>query len=86
VQIVPGSRCQIVSVHHRCFSYLLGRVVVVVKVNPEFNSVWAHDDKPLTYRTNKHGRRVVDHDPRCVQSLYSLEELRLLPYGSLDSY
>ncbi len=54
MQIVPGSRCQIVSVHHRCFSYLLGRVV--------------------------------DHDPRCIQPIYGLEQLRLLPYGSLDSY
>jgi hypothetical protein len=66
--------------------YLLGRVVVVVNVNPEFGSVWAHDDKLVTYRTNKHGRRVVANDPRCIQSLYSLEQLRLLPCGSLDSY
>lgn len=86
MQIVAGSRCQIVSVYHRSQLNTLGRVVVVVKVNPEFNSVWAHDDKPVTYRTNRAGRRVIDHDPRCIQSIYSLDQLRLLPAGPLTSY
>ena len=84
MSIVPGSRCQIISVHHRCMNKALGRVVVVVKVLK--NSVLAHDDKPLTYRTNRAGRRVVSNDPRCIQTFYGIEQLRLLPYGSLASY
>jgi hypothetical protein len=51
VGIVPGSRCQIISVHHRCFNDKLGRVVVVVKVFE--NSVLAHDDKPLAHSQPK---------------------------------
>jgi len=84
--IVPGARCQIVSVHHSAMRHYLGRVIVVVKVNPDFGSVWAHDDKPVTYRTNRFGRRVIASDPRCIQSIYGFEQLRLLPYGSLNSY
>lgn len=86
MQIVPGSRCQIVKVRFRHDLHRLGRVIVVTKVNlPEFDSVWAHDDSPVTYRTNRNGRRVVVSDPRCIQSIYSLDEIRLLPCGSLSS-
>jgi len=49
-----------------------------LKVNPDFCSVWAHDDKPVKYRTNRNGRRVVDYDPRCIQTLYGIEQLRIV--------
>lgn len=46
MDFAPGLRCQIVSVHHRCFLSWLGRVVVVGVVG---ESVIAHDDRPITY-------------------------------------
>lgn len=66
-------------VHQRCkvissrVGTGIGRVVVVAKVNER--SVWAYDDKPVTYRTNRQGRRVVDSDPKCIQTLYGFDEL-----------
>ena len=84
MDFAPGLRCQIVSVHHRCFLKDLGRIVVVVGVVGE--SVIAHDDRPITYRTNRNGRRVVDSDPRCVQTFYGKDQLRPLPYGSLSAF
>lgn len=32
----------------------------------------AHDDEPVTYKTNRNGRRVVDSDPSCIQSIYGM--------------
>lgn len=63
-------RCKVVSSR---FGTGVGRVVVVAKVNDR--SVWAYDDKPVTYRTNRLGRRVVDSDPKCIQTLYGFDEL-----------
>jgi hypothetical protein len=40
--------------------------------------VWAHDDKPPRFRINRNGRRVTDYDPRCIQTIYSFEQLRVL--------
>lgn len=56
----------------------VGKRIVIVKVNHEFRSVWAHADKPVTYRTNRNGRRVIDHDPSCIQSAYRIEQLRII--------
>lgn len=72
----PGQRCRIVGVHHAVFAGDIGKQVVVLKVCPEFRLVWAHDDKPLTYRFNRQGRKVVASDPRCIQSLYGIQYLR----------
>jgi len=76
LNIVPGSRCQIVSVHHPAFDDWLWRFIVVVEVDG--SSVRAHDDKPVTYRINRFGKRVADYDPRCVQTYYSIDQLRVL--------
>ena len=73
-EIVPGTRCEIVAVQHPCFESRIGRVVVVTRV---FEScVMAHDDKPITYRINRAGNRVVDCDPQRVLIWYGLSELR----------
>lgn len=74
----PGVRCEVVSVHHPCFSHYIGKRIIITKVHPDTRQVWAHEDKPVTYRTNRAGRRVVDHDPRCIQSIYSFDDLRIL--------
>nr|BCU00952.1 hypothetical protein [uncultured bacterium] len=78
VPFAPGMRCEVSSVHHPCLSRDIGKRVVITKVNLEFRSVWAHEDKPVTYRTNRNGRRVVDHDPRCIESVYGFEQLHIL--------
>jgi len=75
----PGVRCEIVAASHPSASRDVGKRVIVDRVNPEYGSVWAHDDKPVTYRTNRAGRRVVDHDPRCIQTIYGVDQLRVLP-------
>ena len=74
----PGVRCEIVSVHHPCFSRDIGKVIVVTKVSADTRQVWAHDDRPVTYKVNRNGRRVVDSDPRCIQTVYGMDGLRVL--------
>jgi hypothetical protein len=74
----PGVRCKIVSVHHSCFSSDVGKVIIVTKVSADSRQVWAHDDKPVTYKINRTGRRVVDSDPHCIQSIYGMDSLRVL--------
>lgn len=71
----PGRRYKIVKVHHPCFEKSLGKIVVIVSVFPGGRSVFAHDDRPVTYRKNRNGRMVVDSDPRCVQTVYSTDSL-----------
>ena len=47
-------------------------------MSPETRQVWAHDDKPLSFRINRNGRRVTDYDSRGIQTIYSFEQLRAL--------
>ena len=75
----PGVRCEIIAASHPSASRDVGKRVIVDRVNPEYGSVWAHDDKPVTYRINRAGRRVVDHDPRCIQTIYGVDQLQVLP-------
>lgn len=73
-----GQRCEIISVHHSAFSSNIGRKIIITKVSAETRQVWAHDDKPPRFRINRNGRRVIDYDPRCIQTIYSFEQLRVL--------
>lgn len=77
-EFYPGLVCEIVSVHHPAFSYLIGERVVVIRVI-DGERVWAHDDKPVTFRTNRNGQTVVDFDPRGAQTTYGFAQLRPLP-------
>jgi hypothetical protein len=79
-----GQRCEIVSIHHPCFAKMIGSRVVITKVCPDTFQVWAHDDKPVRYRINKQGRQVIDYDPKCVQSLYSFDQLKVLTIGEQE--
>lgn len=78
VEFKPGQRCEIVSVHHPVFAHYIGKRIIIVKVHPDTRQVWAHDDRPVTYKTNRAGRRVVDSDPSCIQSCYGFDQLRLI--------
>lgn len=75
---VPGQRCEIVSVHHPLFAKEVGKRVIIVKVHPDTRQVWVHDDRPVTYKTNRAGRRVVESDPSGIQSIYGFDQLRLI--------
>ena len=78
MEFKPGQRCEIVSVHHPVFNRYIGKRIIIVKVHPDTRQVWAHDDRPVTYKTNRAGRRVVDSDPSCIQSIYGFDQLRLI--------
>jgi ribosomal protein L17 len=73
--VAVGSRCRIVSVNHPCFSSNIGKYVIVARVFD--NVVTVYDDKPVTYRINKLGKRVVDYNPSCTQTFYMKEQLSL---------
>jgi len=74
----PGARCEVVSVHHHVFKKEIGKKVIITKVSHDTRQVWARDDRPARYRTNRNGRRVTEYDPRCVESCYSFDQLRIL--------
>jgi len=38
----------------------------------------------VRYRINRNGRRVVECDPACIQSIYSFDALRILNEGEND--
>ena len=73
-----GVRCQIKSVHHPVFAKDIGKKVVVTRVAADTRQVFAHEDRPVTYNINRNGRRVVESDPRCIESIYSMDALRIL--------
>lgn len=83
-QFRPGQRCEIVSVHHRVFERDIGKRIIITKVHADTRQVWAYDDKPVRYRINRNGRRVVECDPACIQSIYSFDALRILNEGEND--
>lgn len=56
----------------------IGERVVIAQVSPGDPWVWAYDAKPATYRLNRNGKRVCEFDPRCVQSVYHKDSLRIL--------
>lgn len=70
-----GNRCQLVKVHHPVFEKDIGKIVVITEVSHRTCQVWAHDDLPPTYRVNRKGARVIDFNPRSVQSNYCFDQL-----------
>ncbi|MDD5112917.1 MAG: klcB [Methylobacter sp.] len=73
-----GQRCKIVNVHHPVFAKEIGKQIIITKVSQDTRQVWAHDDKPPTYRINRNGRRVIEHNPKCVQTIYGFDNLRIM--------
>jgi ParB/RepB/Spo0J family partition protein len=66
-----GDICEIVN--HRDQS-LNGKRVVIAQCGD--GAVFAFDDAPVTYKTNRAGKRVVDSDPRSIQTVYCIENLK----------
>lgn len=64
----PGTVCLVISSRRD-----EGKKVVIDKVNGNF--AWCYDNRPVKHRINRRGERVVEFDPACVLSGYSLEDL-----------
>lgn len=52
-----------------------GKMVVVHKVQEDM--LWCYDNRPVKYRTNRRGEKVVEFDPACVMSPYSADNLEI---------
>ncbi|KEQ25556.1 hypothetical protein ET33_02210 [Paenibacillus tyrfis] len=50
-----------------------GKQVVVHQITD--GALWCYENKPVRYRVNKRGDRVIDFDPACILSPYSPENL-----------
>jgi hypothetical protein len=74
----PGRRCEIVKVGHPAWAKEIGKKVIIVSVNPAFKSVWAHDDQPPRTRVNKLGRTVNVYNPKSVNTVYGMNQLKPL--------
>lgn len=74
-----GQACKIVEVNHHTFSDRVGRNVIITKVMEEDRMVFAQEAKPIKYRVNRRGRTVTEFDPRCVETIYSFDELEAIP-------
>ncbi len=72
----PGQRCQLISVHHHCFEKDVGKFVIIRELCPKSRQAWVSDDRKPTYRRNRNGKQVVQHDPSQVRTLYSYDQLR----------
>jgi hypothetical protein len=71
----PGQRYRIARVHHPVFNGDLGKIVVIVRVNPEFRSAWVYEEGPVLYKTNRKKERVIASDPKNIQTVVSLDSL-----------
>lgn len=78
-KFLPGQACEIISVHHPVFEGEIGKRIIITKVREESRMVWAHAAKPKRYRQNRRGRWVTEFDPRCVETIYSFDQIRQLP-------
>lgn len=72
-----GARCEVVKVHHPVFTKTIGTIVKIVTIYDTGN-VQAYEDKPVRYRFNRRGNRVVDFDPTCIRSFYSVDQLKII--------
>lgn len=78
--LYPKQRCQVQGNTSKKPGQQNGRhkVVVIVSVCKTTRTCFAYEDRPITYKTGRHGRQVVDFDPRCIQTVYSWNELQPL--------
>lgn len=70
-----NQKCVVVQTSSLIPTWLAGCRVVIVKVNADTRSCWVREDKPIRHKINGRGRRVVEYDPRCVQSVISWRSL-----------
>lgn len=69
-RLKPGTVCRVLGRDE-------GKTVVVHKVYslPDGLSLWCYENRPVRYRINRSGDKVVDFDPACILSPYRIEDL-----------
>ncbi len=50
-------------------------MIVVHQVTSDM--LWCYDNKPVKYKTNRNGDKVIEFDPACFMSPYSAEDLEI---------
>lgn len=79
-----GQLCEIIQNDPRhytmpkLFKDRIGEQVIISAVQDNSHFVWAYEAKPIRYRINRLGNRVVDFDPRCVTTPYNKDDLLIL--------
>lgn len=74
-EIEPGTVYRVLNGHRNA-----GKSVVMHQVQEDM--LWCYENRPVTYRVNRKGDRVIDFDPACITSPYSpdyLEETNEIP-------
>lgn len=66
----PGTVCHVLNGYRNA-----GKSVVVHQVQE--GMLWCYENRPVTYRVNRKGERVIDYDPACVTTPYSPDELEI---------
>lgn len=78
----PGTKARVINSGRFPIPYHdLGKVIVVTKVlreEPDLHCVRAYIDRPMTYKINRKGHKVVDFDPSFCQSFYQITELEII--------
>lgn len=69
----PGMVCRVVR------GWEKDKKVVIhqVRSHPDGLSLWCYENKPVTYRINGKGNKVIEFDPACVMSPYSPSDLEI---------
>ncbi len=78
VKFRPGQRCEIAFELRPGMKALVGKKIIIDRVYEDTQQVFAHDDVPKTFKKARTGRVIVDRDPSCIQTVYSMEALRPL--------
>jgi hypothetical protein len=92
IEFRPGQRCEIVKNDPRhitmplLFPDRIGEKVIISTGTKHSDYVWAHDFRPVTYRTNSRGREVVEFDPRCVISPFPKDSLRVMDMRTVNEW
>jgi len=65
----PGDVCRVST------GFYIEKMVVVHQVSKEI--IWCYENRPVKYKINRKGERVIDFDPACVMSPYTPESLEI---------
>ena len=78
VKFRAGQRCEIAFEFRPGLKERVGKKIIIDRVYEDTQQVFAHDDVPKTFKKTRTGRVIVDRDPSCIQTVYSMEALRPL--------
>lgn len=70
-----GQKCIVVQSSSFIPTWRAGTRVIVVSSHPKTRNCFVYEDRPITYKTNRQGRKIVDYDPVCFQTVMSWDKL-----------